>query len=418
MPAKRKRKSKARSDGIHSTRLHLVMYSVLLVATPFIMVTNFLQDAIGQITKFTCPVGGMDVPTVPAVAFIIVLVLVIAFRAHLTRLRILAIVIGVLMIALAQQITDHYAGHKFYDLQQNWHYFAYTIFAFMMYRDLIPRRVPLTKIMLLTYLFAMLYSSFDETFQRFMSSRTFDLSDVAKDVWGTLIGMVLILFGGKKSREFLKNWTRLRYPRLRDYTEHPFILLILLTVLTFVFLCYSSLLSGFDYWSTVVLLTICSFPVIFLLFHISQYKWGKYGLLAVFVLALITQSYFYLKHRQDYIVHNEYGLTIYKGIPIVFFDVLIFPNGMFRLVDKKHDFNYRDRTFLMMQRADIIVVGSGAYGKGGNGFTRKVPHQFIYNPFIQRGTQVIILKNGEACETFNRLKREGKKVLFVLHNTC
>jgi hypothetical protein len=31
---------------------------------------------------------------------------------------------------------------------------------------------------------------------------------------------------------------------------------------------------------------------------------------------------------------------------------------------------------------------------------------------------VIIQRNMDACKTFNRLKMEGKKVLFVVHNTC
>jgi hypothetical protein len=109
---------------------------------------------------------------------------------------------------------------------------------------------------------------------------------------------------------------------------------------------------------------------------------------------------------------------VYKGIPIVFYDVMIFPNGTFRLVDKKHYFNSRDQTFFMEHKPDIIIIGSGAEGLGGRGFVKQSPHQFMYNPHIQRGTQVIILKTPEACEVFNRLKRERKNVLFVLHNTC
>ena len=65
-----------------------------------------------------------------------------------------------------------------------------------------------------------------------------------------------------------------------------------------------------------------------------------------------------------------------------------------------------------------IVIGSGADGLGGRGFIKESAHQFIYNPHTQRGTQVIILKTPEACQVFNRLKRERKNVLFVLHNTC
>jgi hypothetical protein len=90
---------------------------------------------------------------------------------------------------------------------------------------------------------------------------------------------------------------------------------------------------------------------------------------------------------------------------------------MFRLVDKKHYFNKRDQKFFFKQKTNIIIIGTGADGLGGKGFPDKT-NFFIYNPYIEKGTQVIILKNPEACEVYNRLKKENKDVLFILHNTC
>jgi VanZ family protein len=394
------------------------MYSMLLVATPFLLLQRFLQDAIGIISSSTLPVAGIKEPIVPSIAVLLLLVLIILFHSRLTRRRILAGVAALLMIAVAQQITDYYFGHKFYDLQQNWHYLAYMIFAFMVYRDLAPRGFPLYEILLITYFGTLLLSTFDETFQRHMSARIFDISDIAKDVWGSLVGIVLICLGGKKAEALLARGKPFRHPRVEDYVKSPKSLLVLLFVLGFLLLAISSLLSDAVYWGSILLLTVSASVLFFVLFHISQYKWGKYGLVSILVVALCVQSYFFVRYREDNIVSNSYGVTVYKGIPIFFFDVMIFPDGMFRLVDKKHDFNYRDRRFLMQQKADIVLIGSGANGLGGNGFPTKAPSQFFYNHFTKRATQIIILKTPQACQVFNRLKREHKNVLFVLHNTC
>lgn len=401
---------------MYSSRLHVVMYSLLLLATPFLLVRNYLQNAIGAITHFTFNLWGKDIPTVPAIALIFVILFLVYFRSYLTKLRILAGTIVLVMIALAQQISDMYAGFDFYDLQQNWHYFAYAIFAFMIYRDLVPRRIPMAKIMLIIYGCALLFSSFDEIFQRHMSLRVFDISDIAKDVCGALLGMILIFLGGNEAKKLLSKWKQIHHRKLKDYFQNPLSILILLTVFTFIFLSVSSLLTEFKYWALAAFITIIGSLIVFLLFHFSQYNWGKYGLLTVFAIVLIGQSFFFMKYRKDNIIYNRPGLTVYKGIPILFFDVMIYPDGRFRLVDKKESFNLVDRRFFMEQEVDIIVIGSGIDGRGGQGFPKYAPYQFVYNRFIGRGTQVIILKSPEASKLYNRLKQEQKNVLFILHN--
>jgi hypothetical protein len=63
------------------------------------------------------------------------------------------------------------------------------------------------------------------------------------------------------------------------------------------------------------------------------------------------------------------------------------------------------------------LISSGVYGKGGKGFSDP-RHQFMYNCWSKKATQVIIQKNSDAFDTFNRLKDENKNVLFIIHNTC
>jgi len=197
MPARRESGAswQARPGLIYSTRLHVVLYSMLLVATPFIMLRVFLQEAIGKLSISSFSVGEVTIHVIPAAALILLVSLLVVFRSRFTRRRALAGVCALLLVALAQEITDYYFDHNFFDLQQNWHYFAYTIFAFMMYRDLKPRGHAAARIMLITYLAAVVFSTFDETFQKHMSHRVFDISDIAKDAWGVLIGLVLLHLG-------------------------------------------------------------------------------------------------------------------------------------------------------------------------------------------------------------------------------
>jgi hypothetical protein len=126
----------------------------------------------------------------------------------------------------------------------------------------------------------------------------------------------------------------------------------------------------------------------------------------------------YLQHRGDGIGRHQYGLTVCQGIPVPFFDVLVFPDGRFRPVDKKHYFNPRDRIFIDKQRVDIVLIGNGYRGLGGMGFPHPKGSRFLYNAQTGRGTQVIIETSGEACAHYNHLKEQGKRVLLILHSTC
>ena len=117
-------------------------------------------------------------------------------------------------------------------------------------------------------------------------------------------------------------------------------------------------------------------------------------------------------------LQSRYGLTTYRGVPLPFFDLMIYPGGAFRPIDKKHYFNNRDRTFLDRKEADILLIGTGYRELGGQGFPHPKGSRFVYNPITTRGCQVILLGSADACVYYNRLRKAGKRVLFVLHTTC
>jgi VanZ family protein len=409
--------ARGRIPWFHSPVLHAIMYSFLLVATPFILLRNYLVQAISLASSSSFVLFGQEIKIIPALALAAVVILAIIFRRQITRARILAIVLVLILNALAQQVTDFYLDHKFYDLQQNWHYFAYALYTYMIYRALKNRDLPLHKIMLITYFSAAAFSTFDEFFQRYMSSRVFDICDIGKDVYGVYLGMILVYICGGHSQVLLKDLKNIRHRRLRDYYRHPGTLLLLMFVLSFAFLGSGSILTDAEYAFAALGVTFLAFLLFIAILHFSQFLPGKIIIISILTMGLMAQGYFYINYRHGNITHTRYGLTIYRGICVPFFDFMIFPDGKFRLVDKKHYFNLRDRKLLLKKKPDIIIIASGAYGLGGKGFTDP-KHDFIYNPFTKKATQLIIQKNAEATKTFNRLKNDGKNVLLVLHNTC
>jgi VanZ family protein len=406
-----------RGAGIHSSRLHLVLYSMLLVATPLVMLRNFLQQAIAKLSDFNISIAGLELPIMLSIALLMGVVVLIWQFKNITWRHVLAIAIVLAMDALAQQFADYYSNHRFYDLQQNWHYIAYGLFAFMVYRDLGRRSLPLHRVLLITFAAAFVMSTSDELFQKYINTRVFDISDIAKDTYGAVAGMVLISLCSRRSAEFLSE-RRLRYPRLRDYFRHAFSTLVLIGTFSFLLIMTAALLSDAVYFFTALLIALAAFLVIWIILHLTQFKPARYTLLALLLVLAAAQTIVLARYWHDDIVYNRFGLTVYRGIPIPYFDIMIRGDGSFRLVDKKHEFLAPDRRHFLRQMPDILLIGSGSEGRGGNGFPTKKPSQFIYNTYSERGTHVIILRSPDACTTFNRLRKEGKNVLFILHNTC
>ena len=382
------------------------------------MLRNYLQSAIGSVSVSTFSVGRFSIPIVPTVAIVLAGLLLAIFRPRIARRHLIAAAVAIGMIALAQQITDYYFGHRFFELQMNWHYFAYGIFALLMYRDLKPRGLPFARIMLVTFGLALLYSTFDEGFQLMITSRIFDTSDIGKDGWGALTGITVLLIAKEQDVLARGKWKTIRRPTLKAYLDHASSVWVLLVSFTLMLLSYSSLLADARYAGTVLMLTLGTFAVFLMILHLSRIRPAGRALLGLAVIGALALAVQMVRHRNDQIVERRYAWTVYKGFPIPFFDVMIFRNGGFRLVDKKHLFNARDRKFLNGQGADIIIIGAGYRGEGGKGFPHQSGTRFIYNPVIERASQVIILPTPAACDRFNLLKGQGKNVLFVIHATC
>lgn len=394
---------------------NLLLYCLLLIFTPFILLQNYFQWAISYASKAQLDFKTFSIPYILIIAFIFFLIVISLSYKRLNRKKIAAIVIIIFLWLLGQNSTDYYFGHKFYELQHNWHYIAYGIFAIIMYRHLINLKKSSSQIIRITLTVAILLSVFDELIQIPLSDRIFDICDIAKDTWGAILGLYFVFYVIEDGEIVKDSWSIFR-TSWRTYFIAPFPLLIFSTFFSYFFLSISSILTESKYLGWIILFTISLFMIIFLVIHQLQYKKARIAILILAGIVLILQLVFFFTNINKDVIYHKNGITVYKGIPLIYFDLMINPNGTFRFVDKKLNFNIRDKHTIMKKEADIIVFGTGKKQRLNIGVSEEKTSHFIYNIWSKKVIQFIILDSKMACEKFNKLKKSGQNVLLILHN--
>ncbi len=375
------------------------------------MCKYYLQNLIGDISNFDFEVMGHVIKIVPLLFLIFLLFILIISLKRINYFRLLSFAFILLVIYLGQHISDFYLGHSLHDIQNNWHYFAYVLFSYLMYRYLKSKKVVPAKIILYTFFAAMIISTSDEMFQLHMTNRVFDLGDIGKDILGSVIGLILIFFIIENGNIIRNGW-HFRQKKISAYLKNPLSLLFLELVFTIIFLSFSSILTDKPVRFNAVIISLTFFVLFFIVFHLSVYKSVRSILFGLVVIQLVSFAVF---SRKD-IIYNAKNIVIYKGIPIPYFDVMFFENGSFRLVDKKSFFRYVDLYTINKYTTAILLLGSGENGEGGNGLAKKEKMQFAVNKETKDIMQIIILKNSEAVTLYNNLKKQNKKVAFILHH--
>ena len=400
--------------GLHSPTIHLLLYGFLLVFTPLLLLQNYLQQAIGSLSEFHFRILSIELPLILVLALICLVLAVFILRKRITFRRSLAFLAIVLMLGISQRISDFYLGKPFYDLQNNWHYIAYAIYAFFAVRFVKSRGKTGDYLVRFTYFSALALSAFDEGFQYFISSRVFDIGDIAKDGWGALIGLVALFFIFNANGIAIDRFS-VRKKECRNYWTSGSSMLFLSILFNLQFLFFSSTMTDIKYLPLVVIFTVLSFVVLFIMIHFTIKKPFRIAMIILLVLLVSGLSISHVRHRKGNIVYHSSGLTVYRGIPIPFFDFIVSSNGFFRFVDRKEYFTPGDIDTILKQKTNIAIVGSGADGAGGKGFNGQLS-QLVYNRYTGRCTQITVLPTSEACEYFNGLKKVGKDVLLVVHN--
>jgi VanZ family protein len=402
---------------LFTARINFFLYSLLLVLTPFLMLQHYLQDAIGMFSDLSFNIIGISIPIVVVLGIALMLFLIIRFHGELNLRKLIVLAIIVLLWLLGQQCSDYYLNLPYYQLQHNWHYIAYGIFSILAYQLFVRKNISTSRIIIAIYLRALLISSFDEAAQIFLSRRVFDVSDIAKDLWGVLMGMLFIFFiYDTRHKIFEKGW-RISRAKPADYFKHPVSLLAMLFIFAFIFLNVSSLLSDSAYVVQIVVASIIIFIPIFLLIHFSYSKRGRRVVFTIITSLLLIQGISFAVNYNKGITYQRNGLVVYRGIPIPYFDIMIFENGFFRLVDKKDVFNQTDIRFIFTKASDILLIGSGEQERPRMGFPEDLESQFLFNLETRRPLQVIILPTAMACDVYNRLIAENKKIVFIIHNS-
>ncbi len=397
--------------------IQYIIFCILVVMTPFVVVTKYLQGSVYDLSHMSFSVFGHSIPYVATAGIIFIGIFFAWYWKRITLRKTVAVMIIVAMIGWAQWLQDLYGGMSIYDLQKNWHYVTYAAYILMFFRAFHVRGMTVPHAVLYSFLTGMSLSIFDEFFQLFLSDRIFDISDIAKDSWGAVMGLILIFFVTETYGKIDQGKHRILQKKLKDYTREPLSAFFVVGLLAFILITFSPLLTGHDYWHFLLLMTVSIYLILFTVLHLSQHRKVRFvtiGVVSVIIMLLVGS--FLLNHSKN-VMHNAPGLTIYRGIPIPYFDFLIYPNGMLRFADKKKHFNTQDRQFMLKQKPSIILIGNGSKGEGGYGFKMSESEPgFYFNKWTKKGTQFIILRNAEACKLFNRLVMEGKNVLFIVHN--
>lgn len=76
-----------------------------------------------------------------------------------------------------------------------------------------------------------------------------------------------------------------------------------------------------------------------------------------------------------------------------------------------HQLKLDDIIPLVNYKPEIIIIGTGSSG------VMKVSKE-ITDYIDKKGIKLVVEKTGKACETYNTLLKEGRRVAAFLHDTC
>ena len=315
-------------------------------------------------------------------------------------------------MGIGQSSTDYYFNHDFYELQHNWHYFAYGIFAWISYLYHQSKGSSRVRYIWNTMVHGVLISIFDETAQIFISGRVFDICDNGKDIWGMVVGLIVVLLFTKPRDEKI----RFLHRNILANLKHTWSAIFILLLFSYIFLNIASVLTETRYLVEVMIWTfVVCLPIISAI-YLCQFKVPRIVIIAMLSALLIMGIITINNNKTNIIIQKEAGVLSWRGINVPWFDLMIQTNGVPRLVDKKIYFNKKDKINRIYGLSeDILIMGSGTKGHGAMGFTAGNSN-FVFNPITRRPLQILIYPNIQACRIYNQLISEGKKAMIIIHN--
>ncbi|ROL60196.1 hypothetical protein D9V86_09675, partial [Bacteroidetes/Chlorobi group bacterium ChocPot_Mid] len=100
---------------ILSPLVNLVLFDLLLIATPFLMLQNYLQLTVKSLSRASVELFGINFPIVLILATAFVIIVLFLTYRKLNLFRIAVILFVVLMMVAGQKVADYFINNKFYD---------------------------------------------------------------------------------------------------------------------------------------------------------------------------------------------------------------------------------------------------------------------------------------------------------------
>ena len=395
-------------EALLNPRTTMILFDILIVATPFLMLQNYLQTTVRLTGRYEI----FGIPLALLAIVIAVLSVIYLSRKYITLNRSIDFVSMLTLMAFFQNRSDFYLNHNLYDLQYLWHYLAYFFLSLVIYRYCFHYNKSEKHRLYMTLYKTILISLFDEGIQVFISNRVFDLSDVAKDACGAVLGLIFIYFV-INNKNIFKEFFGKRNCKFKEFFTDLTLIHANFIVFVSVYVTISSILSDSQYWYIMFIITFAIYWLVIAFVYLLFSKWKIF--ISVVSAMVIIQAVLILVNYNKGVYSLSEEIVSVRGVIIPYFDFLIYSNGYIRLVDKKDKLNAGDIRTITKYSGDILIVASGVEGEGGQGFTCYETDEntrFVYSPF-RNPVQVVVLKNGEAFTEYNKLQNMGKKSIIT-----
>lgn len=134
----------------------------------------------------------------------------------------------------------------------------------------------------------------------------------------------------------------------------------------------------------------------------------KQNLIALLVVVAVLSAAWLIANPPGRFGWCRFGYATYASRPRLVSDFQVRPDGTTRKVAKTHQLSFEQIEWLLDPKPEVLIIALGWDGA-------TAPDDKIRE---HKGCEIHLLKNKEAIDLFNKLKRSGKRVAIHYHSTC
>ncbi len=398
-------------------RFHLLAYVLIILITPLVLLQGNYRIMIDKISLHSFNIGNLQIHTLLIVLILMAIIVLLYYRKNLSKNRIIGLLLCFVFLEIGHIIPDFYYGNTIYDLYSNSQILGYSLFAWFYYRLLKYHRKSDAFIIITGFLIALLVSAFGKFLQTTVLSRLLDVSEIGKNIWGIFIGYFFIYFVYEDAKNLRKS--QIIPPKFIQVYSNPSSALLHIGFFSLVFLIFASFLKWPVFINYAVGIPLLIYIVLIFITRALRIKFFRIIVISLFMIIIIVQGFFTIKYWDDNFVYYRENIAVYCGIPIIGFDFVVYPCGLFRPVEKKLEFAASDRDRLAKIGADIILIASGYQSRGAAGYVTPGTNKsdLRYNKYTGDLMHIMVYNTPLALEKYNELKAQGKDILLVVNNS-